>query len=197
MNSLEFSTIYKNKIINLLLKNKNFIQLINPTPNECEDIDTIDILLGGDWIIDGKKYHEQGYIFDYDFTDDTTDEEKTFVMVETDIEFVHKNTFVDFNLYVCIFTSKKLVRINEFTSPNIQQVKEMGYVVGNRANRIDILCNIVNKILNGNNNFPGIGSISPVDRGYVTLYQPNNKYYGKCLKYNITDRKSTRLNSSH
>ena len=164
MNSLEFSTIYKNKIINLLLKNKNFIQLINPTPNECEDIDTIDILLGGDWIIDGKKYHEQGYIFDYDFTDDTTDEEKTFVMVETDIEFVHKNTFVDFNLYVCIFTSKKLVRINEFTSPNIQQVKEMGYVVGNRANRIDILCNIVNKILNGNNNFPGIGSISPVDR---------------------------------
>ncbi len=187
MNSLEFSTIYKNKIINLLLKNKNFIQLINPTPNECEDIDTIDILLGGDWIIDGKKYHEQGYIFDYDFTDDTTDEEKTFVMVETDIEFVHKNTFVDFNLYVCIFTSKKLVRINEFTSPNIQQVKEMGYVVGNRANRIDILCNIVNKILNGNNNFPGIGSISPVDRGYVTLYQPNNKYYGKCLKYNITN----------
>ncbi len=187
MNNLEFSTIYKNKIINLLLKNKDFIQLINPIPNEYEDIDIIDVLLGGDWVINGEKVHEQGHIFDYNFVDDITDEEKTFVMVETDIEFVHNKTFVDFNLYVCIFSSKKLIQINEVTSPNIKQIKDMGYIVGNRANRIDILCNIVDKILNGNQKLPGIGLISPADRGYLTLYQPNNKYYGKCIKYNITN----------
>lgn len=86
MANLYYSASYKNKIINLLLKNKDFIKLINPTPSECEDLDIIDVLIGGTWFINGKKYEEQGHIFDYNFVDETTTEQKTFVFVETDID---------------------------------------------------------------------------------------------------------------
>ena len=58
---------YKNKIINLLLKNKDFIKLIDPKPSECDQLDIIDVLIGGEWIVDGKNYYEQGHVFDYNF----------------------------------------------------------------------------------------------------------------------------------
>ena len=42
MSNLYYATEYKNKIINLLIKNKSLIKLINPTPSECNDIDIVD-----------------------------------------------------------------------------------------------------------------------------------------------------------
>ena len=187
MSNFYYASAYKNRIINLLLQNKDFIKLINPEPSEHEDLDIIDVLVGGEWIINGALHKEQGHIFDYNFVSDTIEERKTFVFVETDIDTVRHNTFTDFNLYICIFTNKELVRLTSVSEPTIKEVKDMGYFASSTANRIDILCDIVDKTLNGNDKISGIGSLNPSHRGFCTSYCPNNKYYGKCLKYNITN----------
>ena len=187
MSNIYYAANYKNKIINLLLKNKDFIKLINPKPSECEDLDIIDVLIGGEWIINGKKWEEQGHVFDYDFVDDTTTQEKTFVFVETDIDSISRDMFTDFNLYICIFTSKKLVRLNNSTVPTVKEVKEMGCFGSSTANRIDSLGQIIDKIINGNEKIHGIGTVKPVSRGFWKRYHPNNKYYGRCLTYHITN----------
>ena len=187
MSNLYFASDYKNTIINLLINNNDFVKLINPKESECSKIKIRDVLLGGSWFIDGKKYEEQGHVFDYNFVDDTKTDEKTFVFVETDIDTVRQNIYTDFNLYVCIFTHKSLVRIMDDTIPSMNEVEEMGYNVGHYGNRVDILCDIVDNILNGNEKIRGIGTVEPASRGYVTMYCPNSKYYGKCLKYKISN----------
>ena len=187
MGNLYLSSDYKNTIINLLLKNQNFVKLINPQPSECPQITTENVLLGGTWIYNGKKYDEQGHIFDYNFVDETTTDEKTFVFVETDIDTVRQNLFTDFNLYICIFSAKSLVRITDDTVPSLMDIEEMGYESSYYGNRVDILCDIVDGILNGNKKIKGIGDVEPAPRGYVTMYCPNSKYYGKCLKYKISN----------
>lgn len=187
MANLYYASEYKNKIINLLLRNKDFIKLINPTPSKCEDLDIIDVLLGGKWFIDGKEWTEQGHVFDYEFVNETTTEDKTFVFVETDIDAVRNGIFSDFNLYVYVLTAQNLVKLSSNTIPTAKDVKEMGYYADTYANRVDVLCDIVDRILNGSRNIRGIGWVEPAKRGYVTLYRPHQKYYGKCLKYHITN----------
>lgn len=187
MANLYYATSYKNKIINLLLKNRNLIKLINPATSECENLDIVDVLLGGKWFINGKEWKEQGHIFDYNFVDETTTEEKTFIFVETDIDTVRDKLFTDFNLYVSVFTHKSLVRITNTTIPTVKEVKDMGCFASTYANRVDVLCDIVDRILNGTDKIAGIGDVEPAPRGYVSLYCPNSNYYGKRLKYNISN----------
>lgn len=188
MSNLYVASKYKSDIINLLYKSDNFIKLIAPTPSECPNLDIIDVLNGGKWIIDGKEWKEQGYVFDYDFVNDTITETKTFVFVETDIDTIRDNIFTDFNLYVFIFTSKDLVRLNETTSPTAKEVRDMGFFASTtHGNRIDALCDCVDRILNGSSRIKGIGDIKPAPRNHMTIYIPNNNYYGKCLKYSITN----------
>ena len=191
MSNLYYAAAYKNKIINLLLKNKDLISLINPIPSECSHLSIVDVLLGGAWVYDGKQWEEQGHIFDYNFVSETTTEKKTFLFVETDIDSVRQNMFVDFNLYIGIFTSKNLVRITDESVPNIDQIRDMGYFASTYANRIDVLCDIVDGILNGNNKVEGIGTINPAAKSYCSLYIPSSKYYGKCLKYHISNLNET------
>lgn len=186
MPNLYNASKYKNVIINLLLNNSDFVSLMNPPNPPHNQLEIQDMLLGGTWFINKKKYEVQGQIFDHNFVDDTTDEEKTFVFVETDIDMIRQNIFTDFNLYICIFTSKSLVRITDDTIPSINEAESMGYEVGHYGNRIDILCDIVDRILNGNKKIKGINNIKPAQRGFCTIYSPSNKYYGKCLKYNIS-----------
>ena len=57
---------------------------------------------------------------------DTITDKKTFVFVETDIDTVRDDIFTDFNLYICIFTEKELVRITDNSIPTVNQIKEMG-----------------------------------------------------------------------
>lgn len=187
MSNIHYAASYKNKIINLLLRNKNFIKLINPTPSECEDLDIIDVLIGGEWIINGKLWEEQGHIFDYDFVDDTTTQQKTFIFVETDIDGVDRSIFTNFTLYICLFTSKKLVRLTNRTTPTVKEVEEMGCFSSTTANRIDALGEVIDKIINGNEKIAGIGTVEPVPRGYWKRYTPNNNYYGRCLTYHISN----------
>ncbi len=163
MSNLYYAALYKNKIIDLLLRSKNLIPLINPSEN---------------------IYH---HIFDYDFTDDSTAEQKTFIIVDTDIDTVKNNIYTDYNLYIYIFTAKELVQLTIDTSPTVDEVKNMGYFAGQNANRIDILCAIVDEILNGTDEMEGIGTVEPAPSGYITSYKPNKNYYGKCLKYHISN----------
>lgn len=187
MSNLYVAAEYKNKIINLLLRNKDFIKLVSPDLSKSPGLDEIDVLIGGKYFINGKEFNEQGHIFDYNFVDDTTMEERTFVFVETDIEYVRRNLLMDFNLYICVFTSKSLVRINDTSSPTVQEVKDMGYFASAYGNRVDILCDIVDRTLNSTNKIHGIGDIVPAKMDHMTIYTPNHNYYGKCLKYNITN----------
>jgi hypothetical protein len=187
LNNIHYATKYKNKVINLLLKNKNLIKLINPVIPKSDEIDIIDVLRGGEWTICGKKYKEQGYIFDHDFTDSTTTSHKTFIFVETDIKDIEKDLFTGFTLYICLFTSKELVRITDNTSPTINEVKNMGCYTGTIANRIDVLGEIIDKTINGNEKIKGIGNVKPSTVGYWKRYSPNTKYYGRCLAYTVTN----------
>ena len=66
-----------------------------------------------------------------------------------------------------------------------QEIKDMGYFASNYANRIDVLCDIADRILNGTDKLVGLGDVNPSERGHVTIYTPNSRYYGKCLKYHI------------
>lgn len=187
MTNLYTASRYKNTIIDLLLENKDFIALMNPKNPPNENISTEDMLLGGTWSFNGKKYEEQGQIFDHNFVDDTTVEEKTFVFVETDIDMIRQTLFTNFNLYVCVFTAKPLIRITDNTIPSINDIEMMGYDAGHYGNRVDILCDVVDRILNRNKKIKGIGDIKPAQRGFCTIYSPSNKYYGKCLKYSISN----------
>ena len=187
MSNLYNASKYKNVIINLLLNNKDFVTLMNPPRPPHSQLETQDMLLGGTWFISGKKYEVQGQLFDHNFVDETTDAEKTFVFVETDIDTIRQDLFTDFNLYVCIFSSKTLIRITDDTMPSINDVEEMGYEVGHYGNRIDILCDVVDRILKGNKKIKGVSDVEPYPRGFCTIYSPNNKFYGKCLKYKISN----------
>lgn len=187
ISNIHYASAYKNKILKLLLSNENFIKLVNPTSSECEDLNIIDVLLGGEWIINGKKWKEQGYVYDYDFTNDTTKEQKTFVFVETDIDSVDRNIFTNFTLYICFFTHKDLVRLTDETLPTVKEVKDMGCFASSRANRIDALGEIIDKIINGNQKIAGIGTVTPNPRSYWKRYSPNNHYYGRCLSYTISN----------
>lgn len=182
---LRFSSEYKNKVINLLLNNEDFIKLINPTPSKCPDIDIVDVLLGGSWKIDGKKYNEQGYIFDYNFVNETTTDEKTFVFIETTINNISQN-IVSFSLYISIFAKKNLIRLSKGSTPTAKEVMDMGYFVSSiNGNRIDVLCEIVDMIINGNSSLPALGNIKPAANNFMTVFTPNKNYYGKCLKYTV------------
>lgn len=187
MSPIYYATAYKNKIINLLLENKNLIKLINPSKGVHEDLDVVDVLRGGEWIIDGQKYIEQGHIYDYNFTDGTTHEEKTFIFVETDIKDISKDIFAGFNLYICLFTSKELVRITTQTVPTVEEIKGMGCYATSIGNRIDALGEIIDGVINGNSEIKGIGTVKPVSSGFWKPYSPNHKYYGRCLTYTITN----------
>ncbi len=187
MTNLFIASNYKNTIINLLIKNKDFVTLMNPSKPPISQLSIEDMLLGGTWFFNGKKYQEQGQVFDHNFVDETTTVEKSFVFVETDIDTIRQNLFTDFNLYVCVFTAKTLVRITDDTIPSINDVEIMGYNCGYYGNRVDILCDVADRILNGNKKIKGIGDVKPADHGFCTIYSPNSKYYGKCLKYNVSN----------
>ena len=185
MSNYSYIIEYKQKIINMLLKDANLVKLINPKPNA--NVDIVDVLLGGSWIVNGKKVEEQGHIFDYNFVDETISDEKTFMFIETDIEYMKNSFFTDFNIYVYIFSSKNLIKLTNSSVPTVSDVRAMGYNVSRYANRIDIMVDIVDKILCGNHKIQGIGVVKPAERWPCAVYYPSTKYYGKCLKYHITN----------
>ena len=169
----------KKIIIDLLLESDMVRKLINPQPNDL--LDETEILLGGDWVIDGDIVSEQGHIFDYNFVDDTITETKVFMFVETDIPtMTNRNMLAEFNLYVSIFADKSLIRLSQASSPTKQEMKNLGY----EGNRIDILCGVVDNLLNGKD-VKGVGNLQPATMGFVKMYQPNKQFYGKVLTYKV------------
>lgn len=183
MSNLSFSGEYKDKIIKLLIKNEALVKLINPAPHP--DLDVSEVLMGGEWTINGKQVKEQGHIFDYNFVNDTITETKAFIFVETDNPAVVNNIFTEFNLYICVFAHKDIIKLNSSTTPKRSTMKKMGYI----GNRIDCLCDAVDRTINGRSDF-GIGDVSPAPRGYVSIYAPNSDFYGKVLKYTVRNYNS-------
>lgn len=181
MSNLYFSGEYKEKIINLLIKNKEVVKLINPDLSN-PDLDLNDVLIGGEWIINGQRVSEQGHIFDYNFVDDTITQTKVFIFVETVVDSIKQSTFTDFGLYICIFAHKSLIRLSSQTTPTKNEMKKGGYC----GNRIDCLCDAVDRMLNGNSSF-GLGKVVPTSRNHMEPYQPSKNFYGKVLQYKVTN----------
>ena len=177
MGIIQTSGNKKKIIIDLLLKNDMVKKLINPTLHD--DLDEKEILLGGEWVIDGKVVTEQGHIFDYNFVDDTITDAKVFIFVETDINNVY-NDFANFNLYVSVFADKSLIRLSQESTPTKQEMKNEGY----EGNRIDILCGVIDELLNGKD-IQDVGNIKPAIMGYMKVYQPSRQFYGKVLTYTV------------
>lgn len=167
----------KKIIIDLLLKSDMVRKLINPQPNDL--LDETEILLGGEWVIDGDIVSEQGHIFDYNFVDDTITETKVFIFVETDIQNIYQD-FANYNLYVSVFADKSLIRLSQTSTPTKQEMKDLGY----EGNRIDMLCSVIDSLLNGKD-IKDIGSIKPAIMGHMKMYQPNRQFYGKVLTYTV------------
>ena len=181
MSNLSYIGAYKDKIIKLLINNEIIVQLINPVAdNPDADLDLPDILLCGSWIIDGKLVEEQGNIFNHNFVSMLTDETKTFIFVEIDVQNIEDNMFTQFGLYIYVFTHKNLVRLTSTSIPTKNTMKKAGYT----GNRIDCLCDAIDRTLNGKQDF-GIGDVIPAERGHLTSFPPNNIHYGKVLKYTV------------
>lgn len=179
MGIVQTSGVKKKIIIDLLLKNELIRKLLNPKENDL--LDETEVLLGGEWVIDGEKVSEQGHIFDYNFIEDTIKETKVFIFVETDIPIVDRRTnMAEFSLYISIFADKSLIRLTDASIPTKQEMKNLGY----EGNRIDILCGVVDELLNGVD-VRGVGSLRPANMGYLKIYQPNRQYYGKVLTYQV------------
>lgn len=176
MSNLYWSGKYKDKTIQLLINNETVVRLINPVLNPA--LDLADNLTGGEWSINGEKITEQGYIFDYSLTDNTFSQPKTCISVETDIDTISQNMFMEFGLYIYVFTHKSLVQLSSASIPSKNDMNISGYC----GNRIDCLCDAVDRMINGNPSF-GIGEVMPAPNKHMTVYTPHSEYYGKCLKY--------------
>lgn len=185
-NILHIVTEYKNKIMQLLISNENYRKLLSPEKSKCEELDEVDVIRGGEWIINEKKWTEQGHIFDHDFVDDAIKEKKVFTFVDANISSITNNMFIDFDLYIFPFVDKDLIRLSEYSSPTAKEVKNMGYyATSTYANRIDAMCECIESIMSNTNKIKGLGDVKPAYRNFLQTYRPNNQYYGKCLCYQI------------
>ena len=147
-NILHIVTEYKNKIMQLLISNENYRKLLSPEKSKCEELDEVDVIRGGEWIINEKKWTEQGHVFDHDFVDDAIKEKKVFTFVDANISSITNNMFIDFDLYIFPFVDKDLIRLSEYSSPTAKEVKNMGYyATSTYANRIDAMCECIESIM--------------------------------------------------
>lgn len=185
VSNMYLSSKLKNAVINLLLENPNFVEVVNPKPSECEELDLMDVMVGGDFYVDGKKIHEDGYIYDYNFVTDITEDKRTYTFVETACQHVQKNVYVDMDLYICVFAEKSIIRLDENSVPNTKRVNEMGYFCGRFGNRIDVLLDIVDGLVNGNPKLGVTMDVVPAGSDHITVFQPSYHYYGKVLKYRV------------
>ena len=177
MGVIQTSGNKKKIIIDTLLQSEMVRKLINPSPHA--DLDEREVLLGGEWVIDGNVVKEQGHIFDYNFVDDTVTDSKVFIFVETDIGNVY-NKFANYSLFIHVFAEKPLVRLSANSTPTKQEMKDAGF----EGNRIDILCGVIDNLLNGRD-IKDVGNLEPAPMGYMRVYQPNRQFYGKCLTYTV------------
>lgn len=179
MKNLDFIGLYKKKIIEILTKNQDVIKLIDPVLDDNLEIE--DILLGGTFVVDGKRKKYQGYIFDFDFISDTISEAKTFIEIECYIVKTEANMFNNFILEIKVISHKNSIRLDKFTSPTSSEMNDKGVY----SNRVDGLCTVIDKLLNGKNDM-GVGNLNPVTNGYNVVYPlSNNNYYAKSLAYMV------------
>jgi hypothetical protein len=167
---------YKEIIINLLLENKDVIDLMLPNPVDGYDIDTQ--LLGSDTVKDSSgNLIFPGQIFPYFYTDGTNEKARTFVLIEDKISIGKMPTlFKTVTFYVYVFTHKSLLKMS---GKEKAKFKQKGY---KGSNRTDILSSAIDKTLNKNQIF----GIKELQLNGVDIYKPssNNDYYGRVLIYN-------------
>lgn len=176
-------TLFKDKIIKKICKDDIVIKLLNPVGHEELDIE--DILRGGKWQVDGELIEEQGYIFDFNYVNQTTTEEKAFICVEA-LPSYYQYPLIDVSLYIHIYVHRGIMQLTSNksvnpSSPTKNEMSELGYI----GNRCDQLIQAVGRLINGATDIGGISEIKPHNRGFIVLETINNNFYGKCLIYNV------------
>lgn len=174
-----YLTLLKENIINKICNNETAVKLINPETND--DLTIRDVLLGGEWNINGKEITETGHIFDYNSVNYSTNDARVFICVEAVPKTFNVFT-VDVLLYVRIYVHKSLMKLTTESSlhpsaPSITEMNEAGLI----GNRCDQLTQVIGKMLNGAVNIGGISEIKPYEKKYIRLDIPNNEFYGKCM----------------
>lgn len=143
---------YKNKMSKLFSSDKEMVQLIT----DYEDVEL------------PAKDLAYTHLFPYEFVPDTSDEARTFVCFDVDMEYVYEKTNKTFYypiIYVWIVVHKSKLRL-----------KEGGVRLDGIANRVD-------ELLNGNRFF-GIGTL---ELHTVERWRPNRDYLGRTLVYHTRE----------
>lgn len=178
MTDMYWAGKYKSKIENLLVYSDEIIKLINPIDDDRFDIQ--DVLLGGTFEIDGEQVILQGHIFDYFYIPSTVVQSKVFICIETEVNEVYEDLITEFTLNVNVFTEKSNVMMSENSIPSKTEMAKLKYA----GNRIDMLCQSIEKLLRGNSSF-GIGNIRRARNRYSTISAPSNEYYGRTMRYTV------------
>ena len=144
---------YPDKIINKLINSPSVLQLVFG----YEDVSVVDSDM-----IDGQ-------LFPFDFVPDVVTENKVFICADCDIPRIENSTIKDVSIHIWVFMHNDLMKKPSF--------------VNSKGNRRDILCNEIDKIMNGNIDF-GIGR---VELQSAKRFKITNNYSGRELIYRAVD----------
>lgn len=156
----------KDLIIKELSKDLNLVGLLIPgyDPKACTT--DLDILL---------KEH----IYKTVSIENTEIAAKSYICIETYVSNVVDDAVKDIGIIINVFCHKSLVDLP--TADNNKMVKN-GYA----GNRVDQIVDCIDRNLNGKLGM-GIGRIRLKPRTPITIIQPANGYYGKCIEYIVSD----------
>jgi len=150
------------------------------SPSYITGVDTDQILLGGDFVIGGKKIYLQPYLYDYQFVPTTITEAKLIICVEIDVNSVENAMMSNFMFNVYIFSNKTNITLNEYSVPKKSEVNQYGLI----GNRTDCACQIIEKLIKGSEKY-GLGLVTPANRDFSIPFSPSDNYTGKKLRFQV------------
>lgn len=167
-NQTNFYPLGKNKeiIAKALGDDDNIVSLLMPEYNPEENILDKDVLL-------------KNYIHKTISIESTVSKAKSHICVETYITDIESNAIKTIGIVINVFVHNSLIELT-----NKERSKLIPF--GLAGNRIDCLLDLIDRCINGKRNV-GIGKIRLSPRNPVSIYQPVNGYYGKTVKYLVSD----------
>jgi len=118
-------------------------------------------------------------IFDTLVIDLTQNEAKTYITMDAIVSSVENKHIKSIDIIVNIFTHLSLKRLSRLE-------QEKYYTSGFFGNRIDVLADLVVRMLDGSKEF-GIGELGLRPRNPISIIQPTSEYYGKSLVFQTFD----------
>lgn len=145
--------VYKNRLLSAIIQSKDVCELI--LGNDYSDTN-----------IDEQLIYKN--VFPYLYVDETQTKQESYICIEVDVPRTMDFSFKDMKIIIWCYCHK-----------DIMKYSKKGYL-GTRA---DILSDIVDRFLNGSNNF-GLGRLKLQS---CTFISPGKEYYGRQLIYSCSE----------